>query len=280
MAYEFQRANLRGEDFRGKNLAGANFSYADIRGVNFSHAVLIGANFRNAKAGLTTSWAISLVALSLILSLFAGLISAYAGAFAGDLLSSKIYGHFFFGVFSLIALAIFLIVIFWQGLGSTLATLAEVIAACLIAALAFFPENELGRDLIIGAVFTTIALAGGMASVVNTAIAVAVGRIMALPITRAITGFMAFVGAVLGALFGVRAEESASLEAIFVAFVVAGLVALVAIASGLYVGWQAIAGDKKYQLIRALAIGIVAKRGTSFRGANLTDADFTQATLK
>ncbi|MDF5732692.1 MAG: pentapeptide repeat-containing protein [Rhizonema sp. PD38] len=52
------------------------------------------------------------------------------------------------------------------------------------------------------------------------------------------------------------------------------------IASGIYVGWQAIYGDKKYQLIQALAIGIVAKKGTSFRGANLTDADFTQATLK
>ncbi|NMG22289.1 pentapeptide repeat-containing protein [Brasilonema bromeliae] len=280
MAYEFQRANLRGEDFRGKNLAGANFSHADIRGVNFSHAVLIGANFRNAKAGLPTSWAISLVALSLILSLFAGLIAAYAGAFIGNLLSSKVYGHIFFGVFSLIALAIFLIVIFWQGLGATLATLAEIIAACLIAGLAFFPENNLGGHLVIGAVFTTIALAGGMASVVNMAIAVAVGRIMALPMARAITGLMAFVGAVFGALFGVRADSSASVEAIVVAFFIAGLVALVAIASGIYVGWQAIYGDKKYQLIQALAIGIVAKKGTSFRGANLTDADFTQATLK
>ncbi len=272
MAYEFQRANLRGKDFRGKNLAGANFSHADIRGVNFSNAVLVGANFRNAKAGLPTSWAITLIALSLILSLFAGLISTYAGAFIGDLLSNNIYEHFLFGVVSLITLAIFLLVIFWQGLGASLATLAEIIAACLIAALAFFPENELGGNLVIGAVFTTLALAGVLAGVVNMAVAVAVGKVMALPATRTITGFMAFIGAVLGALLGVRSQESA--------YIIAGLVGLVAIASGIYIGWQAMAGDKKYQLIRTLAIGIVAQKGTSFRGANLTDADFSQAILK
>ncbi|MGB7444073.1 MAG: pentapeptide repeat-containing protein [Coleofasciculaceae cyanobacterium] len=269
MVHAFHHANLKGADFREKNLTGANFSYADIRGADFRNAVLIDANFNNAKAGLPTVWTFGLVALSLILSLFAGLIAAYAGAFIGDLLSDSTDGTSFFGVFSLIALIIFLIVIIWQGLGATLATLAEIVIACLIAALAFFPNNQPG--LLIGAVFTALALAGTMAGVINMAIAIAVGRVMALPKARILTGFLALLGAVLGALLGVKEEE---------AYPVAGLVAIAAIASGIYVGWQAIAENKKYWLIRALAVGIVAKGGTSFRGANLTDADFSQTTLK
>jgi len=269
MADEFYRSNLRGEDFRGKNLAGADFRYADIRGADFNNAILVGANFSNARAGLPNLWTVGLVALALILSLFAGLISAYAGAFIGDLLSDSTDGTSFFGIVSLIGLAIFLMVIIWQGLGATLATLAEIVAACLIAALAFFPNNQPG--LLIGAVFTTLALAGAIAGVINMAVAVAVGRIMALPKARVLTGFLGLLGGVLGVLLGVKEEE---------AFPVAGLVGLAAIAVGVYTGWQAIAGDKKYRIICSLAIAMVAKAGTSFRGANLTDADLTQTTLK
>jgi len=49
---------------------------------------------------------------------------------------------------------------------------------------------------------------------------------------------------------------------------------------GTYIGWRAVVKDKKFISIRNLAIGFAAKGGTSFRGANLTDANFTEATLK
>ncbi|QFS43128.1 pentapeptide repeat-containing protein [Nostoc sphaeroides] len=267
MADEFQRSNLKGKDFQGQNLAGANFSYADIRGANFSNAVLVGANFYNTKAGLPTFRVISLVSLSLILSLFAGLISSYGGAFISDLLINNTSD---FGIISLITLGIFLIIIVWQGLGATLATLAEVVAACLIAALAFFPDKQAG--LIIGGQFTALALAGIIAGVANMALATAIARVMGLSGTVPITGLMAVIGAVIGALLGVRSQVSA--------YLTSGVLGLVAIALGIYVGSQAITGNKKYSLIRLLAISIVAQGGTSFRGANLTDADFTQATLK
>ncbi|NES83650.1 MAG: low-complexity protein [Moorea sp. SIO2B7] len=269
MTHEFHSANLRGADFRGKNLTEADFSYADIRGADFRNAVLVGANFSNARAGLRTFRTISLVALSLILSLLAGLMAGYAGALIGHLLNVQTYGASFFGGLCLVALAIFLIVIIRQGLGVTLATLAEIVAACLILALAFFPNNQEG--LLKGTIFTTQALAGAMASVGNMAVAITLGRAMALPKPRALVGFLAFIGAVVGVLLGVTEEE---------AFPVAGLVSLAAIALGIYVGWQAMVPNPKYRLIRRLAVGIVTQGGTSFRNANLTDADFTQATLK
>jgi uncharacterized protein YjbI with pentapeptide repeats len=56
----------------------------------------------------------------------------------------------------------------------------------------------------------------------------------------------------------------------------AGLICLL----GTYIGWQAVAKDEKFASILNLANTFAAKGGTSFRGANLTDANFTEAILK
>ncbi|NER48692.1 MAG: low-complexity protein, partial [Symploca sp. SIO1A3] len=277
MANEFHHANLRGADFRGKNCTGADFSYADIRGTDFRNAILIDANFSNARAGLPISCTIGLVALSLIQSLSAGLISAYAGAIISDLLSTPINGTSSFGILSLITIAMFLAVIIWQGIDTTLAILTEIVAVCLTTALVFVPDDP---DVpIIGIVFTILAIPGAIAGIINMAIVVAVGRVMGLPKVRVFTGVPAVLGSMLGVILGVRGYESTPLETIFVALFVAGLVALVAIALGIYIGWQAIAGNHKHWLIRSLAVGIVAQGGTNFRGANLTDVDFSHTTL-
>jgi uncharacterized protein YjbI with pentapeptide repeats len=45
-------------------------------------------------------------------------------------------------------------------------------------------------------------------------------------------------------------------------------------------GWRALAGDEKYAFVRRIAVAFAATRGTSFRNADLTDADFTLAILK
>jgi uncharacterized protein YjbI with pentapeptide repeats len=271
MVKKIQNKNLQNADFRDQNLTGEDFSNADIRGANFSSAILVGVNFSNAKAGLPIIWTVGLIILSLIISLFAGLIAGYAGAFIGDLLSGRTYGHTTFGIISLISLISFLIIIFWQGLGSTLAILSEVIAAFLIAILAFLPETD-SKTLIVGAVFTVIGLAGSLAGLVNMALAIAIARVMTLPKVRFIIIFMGLLGIILGALLGVRSQPSA--------YFISGIVGLAAITLGAYVGWQAISGNKKYTMIRTLAVGIVCQGGTKFFNTDLTDANFTQATLK
>lgn len=262
-----QRPNFQGANFRNRNLAGANFRNADIRGADFSHAILSGANFHNAKAGLSTVWAIGLVTLSLILALFAGLISAYASALISDLLSRNTYD---FGMVSLITLAIFLIVIFYQGLGATVVILAELVAACL-ATIALIPNEPTGENLALGAQFTALALAGAMTGIGNLAIAVAIARVIALPQVLASTGIMAVLGAMLGVLLGTKNEP---------AYLIPGGIALATIACSVYIGWQAINGEKKYWLIQAFVIAMVARGGTRFHSATLIDADFTKATLK
>ncbi|QXE25047.1 hypothetical protein B6N60_03757 [Richelia sinica FACHB-800] len=49
---------------------------------------------------------------------------------------------------------------------------------------------------------------------------------------------------------------------------------------GTYIGWQVSKSNEKFIWIKKLAVAIAAIGGTSFRGADLTDADFTGATLK
>ena len=49
---------------------------------------------------------------------------------------------------------------------------------------------------------------------------------------------------------------------------------------GAYIGWRSLAGDEKDAWIRSFALAFAATGGTSFRNVDLTDADFTGATLK
>ena len=267
MLHEFHNANLRSKDFRGQNLMGANFSHANIEGANFNNAILIGANFCNTKAGLSFFRTFILIILSLILSFLAGLIGGYAGALLGDLFGNK---YSILGIVCLITLTIFIIVLVREGLGATLAIITEIVAAFVIAALAFLPDKATG--LIIDIQFTALALAGTLASIGNIAVAMFISKSMAWSGTVAVNGLIAVFGVVLGAIFGVRSEVSA--------YLISGFVGLGAISFGTYIGYQALSGNKKYSLIRLLAISILSQGGTSFRGANLTNADFTQASLK
>ncbi|MDY6938736.1 MAG: pentapeptide repeat-containing protein [Cyanobacteriota bacterium] len=57
---DFGQQDLRNCSFRKHNLSGANFAKADIRGCNFRNASLVGANFSDARAGLTWKQVISL----------------------------------------------------------------------------------------------------------------------------------------------------------------------------------------------------------------------------
>ena len=112
-----------------------------------------------------------------------------------------------------------------------------------------------------------------MASVINMALAVALAKIIAIPGTKTSAVIIGFIGILFGIILGLKGDSNE------LAYLPAGLISLLTITFGTYVGTQAIKGNKKYHLIRSLTVGIVAYGGTSFRGANLTDADFTQATL-
>ena len=87
-------------------------------------------------------------------------------------------------------------------------------------------------------------------------------------------GIIAGLGAVAFAFAGAFPEAVAGAVAVAFAVAVAGTLL------SIYISWRAMKGDKKHFLVRNIAIAFAATGGTSFRGTNLTNADFTQATLK
>jgi uncharacterized protein YjbI with pentapeptide repeats len=85
---------------------------------------------------------------------------------------------------------------------------------------------------------------------------------------------------VAGATAAAVAVAVAAAVAAAVAPAGAAAVAAAVAALGIYIAWRALAGDEKQALIRTIAIAFAATGGTSFRNADLTDAHFTEATLK
>ncbi|MEH2419834.1 MAG: pentapeptide repeat-containing protein [Nostoc sp.] len=89
------------------------------------------------------------------------------------------------------------------------------------------------------------------------------------------------VGAVVIALFAIPFLPALSFKlwsfqiSVVVGTILAGSILLL----GTYIGWRALVKDKKFTSICDLAITFAAQGGTSFQGANLTDANFTEATL-
>jgi uncharacterized protein YjbI with pentapeptide repeats len=269
MPQDFSGQNLRGRSFKGQNLAGANFSYADIRGANFTGANLTGANFSHAQAGLQRRWTIFLILVSLILAGISGFLSAIAGYWIEIFFTPSNIAIFTIGpgVSILIVLAVFFIVTVRQGLGAATGAGAGAAAGAVAVAGAV---TVAGAGAVAGAVAVAVAVPGAVA--VTGAVAVAVA------VAAAVAGAAAVAVAVAVAVAAAAAVAGAGAGAAAVAGAGAGAAAVAAL--GIYTAWRALAGDEKHAFICTIAVAFAATGGTSFRQANLTDANFTQATLK
>ncbi|MGL5058731.1 MAG: pentapeptide repeat-containing protein [Microcoleus sp.] len=70
--YNFSKQNLQNRSFRGQILNRADFSDADVRGCNFNNAQLAGANFIGAKIGLSAKQIAILSAVAIAVCLVVG----------------------------------------------------------------------------------------------------------------------------------------------------------------------------------------------------------------
>lgn len=105
-------------------------------------------------------------------------------------------------------------------------------------------------------------------------------------VTETVANFFVFAGAVTGIVAGkdslpgilVGAGAAAGISAFTIAVAVA--VAVTSLGLGLYCSRRAFQGDAKFALLRSFGIAFAALGGTSFCGADLTAANFSQASLK
>ena len=276
---DFRGANLRGQSFKGCDLSGADFSGADIRSTNFTGATLCGANFSRAKAGLQKRWAIGLLLVLWMLAGLAGFFLAFS-SYLVTLMFSSNFSEVIAGWVALSSLVVFLM-FFTEGVS----IFAFVIIGAVIGAIISGPGSAAG--VVLGSVAGTVAGIVVFAGTITGVIAVAgknAGEVSCL---------FALVGFNLNNI--VMDVDTFISPVVLVTVVVMGL--FVGLSYG--IGWHALREAPIYDLIRSLsmtfapeiypprdawirslAIAFAAICGTSFRNANLTRTNFTQAKLK
>lgn len=275
------KPDLSGANLKGKDLTGTNFSYADIRGANFSGANLKDAELIGAKAGLQRRWATGLVTVSWLLSGLSGIFSQMTDGILTFAFDYRVPMYAIIGAASLIVFAVFFILTVCKGLAAGLRVLtfagilifAGTVAGAIIGSVYFtffgVLEGAFAGAMALGG---TIALSFTVAVVGTVIVAIAVAFALAVVGTVAGAFAVAFavVGVLTGTITGALGATGIEYRALDVTIVLLGA----------YIGWRGFAGDEKHAWIRSLAIALAAVEGTSFRNANLTDANFTEATLK
>ncbi|MGD1914404.1 MAG: pentapeptide repeat-containing protein [Rivularia sp. (in: cyanobacteria)] len=264
---DFRGENLRGWSFKGEDLLGADFSYADIRGANFTRANLRGASFNNAIAGISNVVKSTLIIGLILVAAFSGVTLALASISAGLLLSSETIDRY--SILPVVVIGILWVVFpaitIYKGLETSIsfAVVGGVFAVSIaVAQSGTASEVWYGVMAGVGVIVGLVICAGVVASALTVAGVGAVAVILVVVVIFTIT----------------PAAILANTSAIAVNIAVFMAVALVPLAT--YMGLRALAGNHKYISLSRIAIVFAAIGGTSFRYADLTDANFTGAILK
>jgi hypothetical protein len=266
----FRRQNLKGKCFRGEDLSGCDFSGCDIRGTDFTNAILTGVDFTNATCGLKKRQAMTLLAVLVAAAIILGLVAGIVGAFADvRFFSADETDQAAFAWITPIVIMGFTFVSLTRSMsvGFGIFALAFVIATvgALISSTAI---------PVAASVATAIAVNSLVAGATAAVSSLMVAAVLAFRITIALIVAGGFVGAfIVGILYiDATVPTSSIASAVSVAAIVLPLAA--------YVGWRALKGDRKHTITWVTANFLATKWGTSFRGADLTDANFSRAVLK
>ena len=282
---DFSHANLQGADFTTATLTDADFSHANLKGTRFAQATLQRSQFIYAITGLQRVQEIVLSGSCLFATSLAGLGAGLAGSWISNLLLSDNTllkfgdtngGNFHSTAAGLLALVVLITsfaVMLAQGLrsafqiGGITAIVAGVITTTTVA-LKTGVGNSSGE----------IAVAVDGAAAVAVILAVAPVLIVALSATVLESLILPGVAAVLGIMASVKLGIASKVADWVLISTWAGGSVLILL--GLYVGQCILSKKHGYERIKSLAVGLTVSNGTHFRGSDLTEANFSYATLK
>lgn len=280
---DFCSKNLRSRSFKGQDLTGANFSYADLRGADFTNAILRGADFSHAQAGTQQYWTFSLLLVLFFLVALLGFIAGIAGAFMGDKQLDN-SSYIFISAIALVISAIFLLVTIGGSLQEGLQALIWIgILALAIALVSASPTAAILLMYLIGILAYILVLAlilGFLFVFICTVIAVFSKDYEGFISCFATLTFALILVLILGGAWDLISPRISSLylftKNLIKVLTATGIWALLTS----YIGWQTfLTNNKNFAFMRRIAINVATVSGTKFRGADLTDANFTQASL-
>lgn len=286
MSQDFSGQNLRGKSFRGLDMSGADFSYCKLQGANFSKAILQEANFSNSSMGLSTKVISLLIILCLVLSLLLGLCGFVAGIFLPVTFTAEFIkintilpGLGICLVVSILSLLTFFTNFKLGLIGSAITLFGITMVAEIMGSIQKISQTiillvpRLGALALCLAIISIliIALLVTIAGLVNPFLGVFCALIMGSLATISI-GFS--TGLTIAALI-TRASMNTTLS------LLATNVILMLLLTGVatYMAWRGLSGDRRYLWIVNSALFLIG-RGTNFQQADLTNADFTAASLK
>ncbi|MBD2358565.1 pentapeptide repeat-containing protein [Tolypothrix sp. FACHB-123] len=309
---DFSNANLKGINLKSANLAKANFSYADIRGTNFSNANLREANFTGALGGLRKHWAVfQLLALHIVPLVFnlatIQLIDTFYTYFRSPevtqritsipgalvlytVLFSIIFQGFTVKSFGIIVPTV-LITSFFSVSGTSPVSL-KMLDAALVSSVA---ANSLAITLSFALTLIVSVIVNGACALLGATSLSNLTVDHTLPSTHTNSSnvnqieFNSFltpsgIAFLYSSIiyFGLFAYKV--LPLVFQGMTKADhdkwtYIILYYASINFFVIFQAFRENKKFILIRSLAMWIAAFRGTNFQGADLTDAIFSKASL-
>jgi uncharacterized protein YjbI with pentapeptide repeats len=266
----FKRQNLRGKSFRGEDLSGTDFSGSDIRGADFTNAILIGANFVNVTAGLRKRQAMLLLGILFGTALLLGLVAGTVGAFAeARFFTAHHTDQADFSWVTPVLIIAFAIVSFIKTVRVGFSVFGLALLGMIVAA-------SVSSDAIpiVGSIALII-----MVDFLITATTVAVSILMVAAVLafRIVTAlFIALTFISFFALALVLAEIFAPSSTIASAITVVSMVLPLSV----YMAWRTLKNRRKHTMTWEIAHFLATRWGTSFRGCDLTNADFTRAILK
>lgn len=257
----FAEQDLRNRSFKGQNLNQANFSGADLRGCDFSYALLQGANFERVRLGQTSRQLLMLIGVAVIVALLT--LNAFSQMIFGVLDKTPSEPGWSFVIALYVSLAI---------AGTSGAARAIITNKSSIVGHIMLIISGAASGALVGFFY------GGSTTNNNSQMAIAgavVGGliIVILLISRVGTKFIIVTVAVAGAVAGYGLAFL--LGAIAIAyFSVQNLI------SGMVWGTLSITYISLTMASLNLTVAeIRATFGTSFRGADLTNAKFDQVIL-
>ena len=236
-----------GRDFSGQNLRGRNFRGQDLRGASFVNADIRGANFTDAELQAAD---------------FTGAIAGLQKRWAiGQTVIAFVISTLL-NFMALVLNAAALTYFFQESTISQISIIPGITLVLLTLALflVLMKEGFTTKAFVVIVILFAVAFAFAGAVAGAFAVAGAVAFAFAGAVAFAFAGAFAVAGTFAGAVAGAGA----------------GAVAV----EGFCVAWRSNQGDEKFAIVRSFGLAFGALGGTSFSGADLTEANFAQAKLK
>jgi hypothetical protein len=254
---EFAGRNLQGKSFNGADLKYANFSGADLRGADFTGANLTGADFSKSTSGMKMSSKILIFLLALIISLFSGYLAMLVGTTVQGMVKSQVWNEHLAGYITTAFIVIFAAMASWKG---------------LFKAIRWVLPFMIGIPVVLG-LFMVLAGFGngkgaflGIYAMIMMTFMFVVGTISRATAGTLASGILFIIVAVGGGIFGRT--------------VGGGIGTVVLALTCAYISKHALKAENPTSVLRKIALTMGTYFGTSFRSANLNQANFSEATIK